>query len=198
MNEAKTEPVKKNPYTIWFVVISFVVPVVLAYIVFYLVDVKSFSNHGEILNPVIDIASLKLQDEDNNIIPRDDLTYKWRLISLVGNQCDAACVSRLHDSRQVHKSLGKNRHRVMRMFVHTAPASDELNKLIAEEHADAIQVNGNAADLKGALGETSNITENEIYIMDPMGNVMMRFTQEQPNKDFLYDLRKLLKFSQIG
>jgi cytochrome oxidase Cu insertion factor (SCO1/SenC/PrrC family) len=198
MNEVKTESGKKNPYTLWFVVLSFIVPVVLAYMIFYFVDVKSFSNHGEILNPIVDIASLKLKDEEHKVIPRDDLTYKWRLISLVGDQCDSACVSRLHDSRQVYRSLGKNRHRVIRMFVHMAPASEELSKLIEEEHADAIQVNGNAVDLKDAFGETSNIMKNEIYVMDPMGNIMMRFTQEQPNKDFLYDLRKLLKFSQIG
>ena len=44
----------------------------------------------------------------------------------------------------------------------------------------------------------SALQNNETYIMDPMGNVMMRFTQEQPNKEFLYDLKKLLKASQIG
>lgn len=198
MNEVKTEPKKKNPYTIWFVVLSFIAPVVLAYVIFFYVDVKSFSNHGEILNPIVDIASLKLRDESNVIIPRDKLTYKWRIISIVGNTCDAACVSRLHDSRQVYRSLGKNRHRVIRMIVHLAPADADLTKLIEAEHTDVLQVFGNEADLKNALGETANITANEIYIMDPMGNVMMRFTQDQPNKDFLYDLRKLLKFSQIG
>jgi cytochrome oxidase Cu insertion factor (SCO1/SenC/PrrC family) len=65
-----------------------------------------------------------------------------------------------------------------------------------------IHVNGDADTIIDALGanvrEGAGIMNNETYIMDPMGNVMMRFTQDQPNKEFLYDLKKLLKASQIG
>ena len=44
---------KRNPYTVWFVVLAFIAPVALAYIMFFFVDVKSFVNHGEILNPIV-------------------------------------------------------------------------------------------------------------------------------------------------
>jgi len=88
MSEIETRPVnnaiadkKRNPYTVWFVVIAFIAPVVLAYIIFFFIDVKSFVNHGEILNPIVHISSFKLTDEDNEIIPQAELTYKWRLIS---------------------------------------------------------------------------------------------------------------------
>lgn len=193
---------KRNPYTVWFVVIAFVAPVALAYIMFFFVDVTSFTNRGEILSPIVHIASFELKDENNEIIPQDKLTYKWRLISFVDNDCDERCQTRLYDTRQIHASLGKNRHRVMRMFVHFEPAGESLTKLIAETHPDVIHVNGDVDVITGALGENiredAGITNNETYIMDPMGNVMMRFTQDQPNKDFLYDLKKLLKASQIG
>jgi len=193
---------KRNPYTVWFVVIAFVAPVALAYIMFFFVDVKSFTNRGEILSPIVHIASFELKDENNEIIPQDKLTYKWRLISFVGKDCDEQCQTRLYDTRQIHASLGKNRHRVMRMFVHLEPADESLTKLIDETHPNVIHVNGEVDVITGALGENireaAGITNNETYIMDPMGNVMMRFTQDQPNKDFLYDLKKLLKASQIG
>ena len=39
---------------------------------------------------------------------------------------------------------------------------------------------------------------NEIYIMDPLGNIMLRYTQDQTYKDLLHDLNKLFKVSQIG
>ena len=55
MSEIESRPVnnaiagkKRNPYTVWFVVIAFVAPVVLAYVMFFFVEVKSFVNHGEI------------------------------------------------------------------------------------------------------------------------------------------------------
>ena len=193
---------KRNPYTVWFVVIAFIAPVVLAYIMFFFVDVKSFVNHGEILNPIVHIASFKLKDENNEIIPQDDLTYKWRLISFVGKDCDEQCETRLFDTRQIHTLLAKDQHRLMRMFVHLEPAGDPLLKLIEQTHPNVIHVNGDADTIIDALGanvrEGAGIMNNETYIMDPMGNVMMRFTQDQPNKEFLYDLKKLLKASQIG
>ena len=193
---------KRNPYTVWFVVIAFIAPVVLAYIMFFFVDVKSFVNHGEILNPIVHISSFKLKDENNEIIPQDDLTYKWRLISFVGKDCDEQCETRLFDTRQIHTLLAKDQHRLMRMFVHLEPAGDSLIKLIEQTHPNVIHVNGDADTIIDALGanvrEGAGIMNNETYIMDPMGNVMMRFTQDQPSKNFLYDLKKLLKASQIG
>jgi len=193
---------KRNPYTVWFVVMAFIAPVALAYIMFFFGDVKSFVNHGELLNPIVHIKSFGLTDEKNEVIPQDVLTYKWRLISFVGENCDEKCASRLYDTRQIHSSLGKNQHRLIRMFVHLEPASESLTKLIDETHENVIHVNGNVTNIIEALGNNVHdkigINNNETYIMDPMGNVMMRFTQDQPNKEFLYDLKKLLKASQIG
>jgi hypothetical protein len=39
---------------------------------------------------------------------------------------------------------------------------------------------------------------NEVYLMDPIGNIMMRFTEEMPGKWLIHDLNKLFKVSQIG
>ena len=209
MSDIETRPVnnpiagtKRNPYTVWFVVLAFIAPVALAYIMFFFVDVKSFVNHGEILKPIIHISSFKLKNDDDEIIPEDELTYKWRIISFLGKDCNKQCEKRLYDTRQIHTSLGKDQHRLIRMFVHLQPAAEPLSKLISETHPNVIQVKGDKDVILNALGDNvrnnAGITNNETYIMDPMGNVMMRFMQEQPNKEFLYDLKKLLKASQIG
>ncbi|MEA1889556.1 MAG: SCO family protein [Pseudomonadota bacterium] len=198
MNEKVNEVKGRNPYTVWFVVLTFVAPVVIAYIVFFFGNVSTFTNKGEILNPIVDISSLKLKDENNALIAKEKLTYKWRLISFVGSDCDEACNSRLYDVRQIHKTLGKNQHRVLRMIIHLGPPSEELNELINKEYPKALNFFGDEKVINQALGKTANIKENEIYIMDPRGNIMMRFTQDQPNKDFQKDLGKLLKASQIG
>jgi cytochrome oxidase Cu insertion factor (SCO1/SenC/PrrC family) len=196
------QQIKKNPYTIWFVVLSFVAPVILAYVMYFFGDIKSFTNHGEILNPIVHISSFNLKDDDGKVIPEKELASKWRIISFLGKDCDERCASRLFDTRQIYASLGKERDRVLRMFVHLEPADDSLLKLIAETHPNVVHVNGDKAAIINALGGNvrvdAGVDSNETYIMDPMGNVMMRFTQDQPNKDFLQDLRKLLKASQIG
>lgn len=193
---------KRNPYTVWFVVLSFAAPVALAYIMFFFIDVKSFVNHGELLNPIIHISDLKLKNENDELIPEEKLTYKWRLVSFVGSSCDQQCEKRLHDAQQIHTSLAKNQHRVLRMTVFMQQASETPSSLISSQQEHTIQVYGNEIIIKDAFAANIRsdvgINNNEIYIMDPRGNVMMRFTQDQPNKEFLHDLKKLLKASQIG
>ena len=198
MNEKTKLTSNKNPYTLWFVVFAFVAPAVVAYLMYFFGDIRSFTNHGEILNPVVDISALKLRDEENQLIPRDTLTYKWRIISIVGGDCDEPCNKRIHDMRQIHKSLAKDQHRVIRMIVHLDAPSTELNALIAREYPNALNMYGDEKDISSALGDSARIHQNETYIMDPIGNVMMRFTQDQPNQLLLKDLKKLLKVSQIG
>jgi len=200
VNNPRTD--KKNPYTLWFVVLSFVAPVVLAYVMFFFVDIKSFNNHGEILNPVVHITGFELKNDNGEIIPEKELRAKWRIISFLAKDCDQQCQQQLYDTRQIYTSLGKDRDRAVRMFVHLEPASEALQKYIAESHPNVIHVNGDETVIIKALGDNVHddisIYNNETYIMDPLGNVMMRFTQDQPDKDFLQDLRKLLKVSQIG
>lgn len=198
MNEKTKLTSNKNPYTLWFVVFAFVAPAVVAYLMYFFGDIRSFTNHGEILNPVVDISALKLRDEENQLIPRDTLTYKWRIISFVGADCDESCNKRIHDMRQIHKSLAKDQHRVIRMIVHLDAPSTELNALITREYPNALNMYGDEKDISSALGDSARIHQNETYIMDPIGNVMMRFTQDQPNQLLLKDLKKLLKVSQIG
>ena len=188
----------RNPYTVWFVVASFVAPALLAYGMYFFGGIQSFTNHGEILDPIVHINTFELKDNEGNLIPEKELTYKWRMISFLGKQCDEQCQSRIYDSRQIHTALGKNRHRVLRMFVHLEPADEALQSLIEQEHPDVIHVYGDKATIIKALVKDGSITNNEIYLQDPIGNVMMRFTHDQPNKELLQDIKKLLKASQIG
>lgn len=196
--QSDNKTAKKNPYTIWFVILSFVAPVVLAYITFYFVDITSFTNKGQIFNPTIRIESLGLKDEAGVIIPKDTLTYKWRIYSFVGSRCDEACNKRLNEVRQLHKSLGKNTHRLIRVIVHLDKPEQKLTDLINTEYSKALNMYGDEQEITDAISNEARLRENEIYFMDPLGNIMMRFTQDQPIKDVRTDLGKLLKASQIG
>ena len=198
MNENIPNTNTKNPYTIWFVVVAFVAPVVLAYVMYFTGAIKSYTNHGEILNPLVDISRFELMDSSGKAIDRERFTHQWVLISFVGRDCDERCNARLYDSRQVHKSLGEDQERIDRMIIHLESPSAELSKLIEDEYPLAINVYGDEQKITAVLGKNAQLRDNVIYIMDPIGNVMMRFTQDQSKKDLKADLKKLLKVSQIG
>ena len=189
---------KRNPYAIWFVVLSFVAPVVLAYFMFYFVEVTSFTNRGEIFTPVVAIESLALKDESGSVLTKKDLAYKWRIYSFVGSSCNETCNKRLHEVRQMHISLGKNSHRILRVIVHLEKPDAALSELIKTEYPDALNMYGDLNSMKAAISNNAQLNDNAIYFTDPMGNMMMRFMQDQPIRDVHFDLRKLLKASQIG
>jgi cytochrome oxidase Cu insertion factor (SCO1/SenC/PrrC family) len=198
MEQNNANPANRNPYTLWFVVLAFVAPVVVAYVMYFSGAITTYSNNGEILNPIVDVADFKLKDDKNVSVSREALTRKWRLISFVGAECDEACNARLYDSRQVHKSLGKDQERVERLIVHLEPAGSALSGLIKSDYPKAINVYGSEKIISDVLGAGAGISKNEIYLVDPIGNVMMRFSNELTKKEIKSDLKKLLKVSQIG
>lgn len=192
---------KRNPYTPWFVVIAFVAPVVAAYALFFLgITPPAFSNKGELLNPIIDVESFALMDDDNQSMSRDEITnHKWHMVYFAGAACDDACNQILYNMRQINIAVGKNANRLRRLLVHLEKPGEEFQALIAKEYPDAEHANANAETIAAALQEVgAEFRSNEVYIMDPLGNIMMRFTQDQPYKDLLHDLNKMFKVSQIG
>ena len=192
---------KRNPYTPWFVVIAFVAPVVAAYALFFLgITPPAYSNKGELLDPIIDVESFALSDDSNNILGRDAITeHKWHMMYFVGSSCDDACNQTLYNMRQINIAAGKYANRLQRLLVHLEAPAEEFQALVAKEYPQARHVNANAETIAVALQEVGpQFRANEIYIMDPLGNIMLRFTQEQSYKDILHDLKKLFKVSQIG
>ena len=192
---------KRNPYTPWFVVISFVAPVVAAYALFFLgITPPAFSNKGELLSPIIDVESFALTDDSNKTLGRDEITnHKLHMVYFAGASCDDACNQILYNMRQINIAVGKNANRLRRLLVHLEKPGEEFQSLIAKEYPDAEHAHADAATIAAALQEVgAEFRSNEVYIMDPLGNIMLRFTQDQPYKDLLHDLNKLFKVSQIG
>ena len=192
---------KRNPYTPWFVVISFVAPVVAAYALFFLgITPPAFSNKGELLNPIIDVESFVLTDDHEKQISRDEITeHKWHMIYFAGSSCDDACNKILYNMRQINIAVGKNANRLQRLVVHLDEPDEEFQALITKEYPEARHANADAGTIEAALQAVGpQFRSNEVYIMDPLGNIMLRFTQEQSYKDLLHDLNKLFKVSQIG
>ena len=186
----------RNPYTLWFVVLAFVAPVALAYYMFYFGSFTSFTNHGELYQPVVDITKLQLTDENGKLIDDKKLRYKWRFYFLLNGDCDTDCQKRLIEVRQLHKTFGKDAHRILKAVIYTAKVATTTQQFISTELPDAQVYYGNYDAIAKALNITSET--NEIYICDPMGNIMMRFRSNQPIRELQFDMKKLLKASQIG
>ena len=188
MNDTNTETPQRSNATLWLLITITILPIIAAYSYYYFGDFKKFGNNGELINPVIDIAALKLVDENQQTIERKDLTKKWRMILVVGKDCKQECKTSLYNMRQKNVALGKNYDRFRHMIVHTEKMSVELSELILKEYKDALHAY-TAKDTATNVFKPvdSNIYSNSIYIMDPIGNIMMSFKTGMDPKIIMKD-----------
>ena len=119
------------------------------------------SNYGELIPPRA-VASLH------------EFRGKWVLVTFDSAQCDAYCERKLYIVRQVRRAQGKDMERIQRLWVVTDPGKPRADVLAATE--------GTRISRNDNLGFPGN-TADHIYVVDPLGNLMMRFQRDpDPSK----------------
>jgi hypothetical protein len=150
--------------------------------------------HGELIEPV------KLVPDSSLSMPREeqDSPYpgSWTLAHVGNGTCDETCMKSLYKTRQVRKSLGKEDRRVQRIFFLTDETP--LDPAIAEHHPGLKIIAADQALTDEFITAIAPYDTWDIFLVDPLGNLIMRFTPGTGMKDMFKDLQKLLKVSQIG
>lgn len=199
MTEQVDQNIERSNTTLWLLILSFAVPIIGAYAYFFFVDDYSLGNHGELIQPVIQIEKLSLTDISGEPISRDELTHHWKMLYIADKDCDSACQETNYYMRQINTALGKNASRFKRMIIHLEPMSTGFKQISEDEYPSALHSYASRNKLAKAFSALNGeLTSNAIYIMDPLGNIMMRFSQGTSAKLILKDLNRLLKISRIG
>jgi hypothetical protein len=149
--------------------------------------------HGILIEhpPSLDIGSLALPDGSSA-----RFTGKWSLLYVGSGNCAAGCQQALYQVRQVRQALGREMSRVQRYFISTGGTPDA--QLIKAAHPDLIVIDA-AVDRGGRILATlGDHSEADVFVVDPLGNIMMRFPAGTTMKDMHKDLSLLLKASTIG
>lgn len=119
---------------------------------------------------------------------------KWSIIYVHRGSCGTDCTDSLYRTRQVRRALGKENTRVQRFWV--AAGSDP--GLLSREHPDLVVVGDGDPALAKVLASLGEFQDGDVFLADPLGNVMMRFPAGSSMNDMHKDLTLLLKASQIG
>ena len=122
------------------------------------------------------------------------LKGKWVLVQFDGGACGAACERKLYFMRQVRRAQGREMDRIERLWVITDAVQPSPALLAAIEGTVIVREGGALAASFPA--ERSAI--EHIYLVDPLGNLMMRFPQDPDPSRVIKDLKQLLKFSGFG
>ncbi|MFW2372239.1 MAG: SCO family protein [Gammaproteobacteria bacterium] len=199
MTEQVDQKIERSNTTLWLLILTFAIPIIAAYAYFFFVDDYSMGNHGELIQPIIHIESLALTNINGEPIAQDELIHHWKMLYIADKDCDSACQETIYFMRQINTALGKNAGRFKHMIIHLETMSPEFKQLTENEYPSALHSYAFSSKLSDAFsGLNGELVSNSIYIMDPLGNIMMRFNQGTSPKMILKDLKRLLKISRIG
>jgi len=155
------------------------------------------TNHGILIQPPVPLPETKIADSGPDGSD-GDLHGRWTMLYLDGGDCGERCLQALDLSARVRLALGRRLARVQRAYIAEGPGP--LPDL-PESQDDLMIARGSMeelAPLLAALPPGLPRDGSEILLVDPLGNLMMRFPLDSDPKGMLEDIKKLLRLSRIG
>jgi len=157
-------------------------------------------NAGDLVDPARPLPSLMLPLWDSGNTAPNFLRGKWTLLHVAFGPCAQFCRSRLYDTRQVRLALDRDMKRVQRVFIGDSDCCEA--EFLHQVHPDLITIRASAAAapllalLPGADRSATNAPR--VYLIDPLGNLMMFYAAGAKPKGMLDDMKRLLRLSSIG
>jgi len=190
---------------VWIFTLFFL-PLLLATIWFQVVSTGAISwgstSRGELISPAVPLTEFSLKELGSEAeFGLDDVRGKWTILYIPGSACTSDCEKTLYDIRQARLALNHRMERVQRVVLtkQEVAFSDEVQAAnLGLRVVDDSETNSSFIDQVNAAQSAMDSKSNLIYLIDPNGNLMMRYTPDQLPKPLFKDLKHLLKVSRIG
>lgn len=155
-------------------------------------------NAGALVVPARPLPSLALLRWDSESTDANFLKGKWTLLYVGFGSCAESCRTRLYDTRQVRLALDRDMRRVQRVFIANPDCCDA--QFLREQHPDLITIRTSAAaaPLLALLPGQGDGQAPRVYLIDPLGNLMMSYAADVKAKGMLEDMKRLLRLSSVG
>ncbi len=188
----------KNRLKLVFIAILFALPVMTAWAVFsnpQWLDGGETKNYGELVSPAIPskLSNFIINGEKTNL---DHLKGRWVLLHLdVDGRCDEGCEKSVHMLRQLHTLLNKDASRLVRVYLNSS--NDAVSGVLSNDPKLSVYTwnNEHLLSLKKLI---KDVSDGDMLMLDPLGNIMMRYQQDADPYGIKKDWKLLFKASQIG
>ena len=175
-------------------------PIIASYFTYYIIKPTGRNNYGALIDPrlyPIPEVQLQVTELDGKASPLAQFKGKWVLLQTGASDCQEACKKQLFDMQQLRLMQGKERERLERVWLVTD--AQPLDTLVMREFDGTSMLRVNSDALKAWLPvEPGGKTSDHFYLIDPLGNLMMRFPKDADPNKIKKDIAKLLKASAIG
>lgn len=142
--------------------------------------------HGTLIGDGTHLADLGVQGAAQE---------RWQLLVTAAGDCATDCRELVYRARQIHIGLNRDAARAAHGLAVSRPLSEAYDQQLQREYPQLgrYSLDDLAYQKRVPLGEGA-----QLWIVDPHGNLVLRYDATTKGKDILNDLRLLLKLSQIG
>lgn len=182
----------KTPLTPWIVLAVCVLPILASTGLYYLWKPSNFVNNGELIGPT-PISQLQLKAVSRDVFSFSELDGGWAFVAIDQNYCDDTCQTKLYLMRQIRLTQGAEKERINRVHLFSGGAIDDAELLTKYDGTIFVSL-ANVDQLK-VFGDESDLSRY-IFLVDQIGNLMMRFPVDINPSLMKKDVTKLLKLSK--
>jgi glutathione peroxidase-family protein len=194
----QNKPKKGSNWKLFLVLAVCAAPMIASYLAYYVIKPEGRTNYGELIDPrAYPIPALHTTTLDGKPLALNDLKGKWIMLQVDAAECGDTCKKKLYEMRQLRLAQGKEMDRIERAWLITDKAP--LETILMREYDGTQMLRADPRAVKAWLPvEQGTRVEDHIYMIDPLGNLMMRFPKDADPNKIKKDLAKLLRASRIG
>lgn len=183
---------------VWIVIIS-LIPVIAAFVVYYNPSLQpsGHTNYGQFIQPQRPLPGpqeLAVTTLDGKPFDLSTIKGKWVFVTADNASCEEDCAKKLFIARNVHAMTGKNVERLSRVWFITD--DQPVPEKVLEAYKGTLMLRANPEQLARYLDRDG--LEKYIWIIDPLGNLMMQYPEDPDPILLRKDIGKLLHNSRIG
>jgi len=173
-------------------------PIIVSYLMYYVVKPEGRTNYGALIDPrAHPLPNVGATLLDGTPTALDRFKGKWILLNVDGGACGEPCQRQLLEMRQLRLMQGKEMNRIERVWLITD--AQPVDTMLMREYEGTTMLRAKADVLKDWLPtEPGTALEEHLYVIDPHGNLMMRFPKNPDPAKVKKDISKLLRASAIG
>jgi hypothetical protein len=200
LTDGQTDPRRKTNgrLKMLLVLAMCVAPVVASYVTFFFIKPQGRTNYSDLISPSRDLpADLPLTNLDGNAVPALSLRGQWLMVVVSDAACNADCEKSLYLQRQLRETLGREKDRVDKVWFITdnaKPRAEVLQAIAIGTPATVLRVPREAL-AKWFAPASGQTLDAHTYIVDPMGQWMMRVPPNPDPGKLKRDVEKLLRAS---
>jgi cytochrome oxidase Cu insertion factor (SCO1/SenC/PrrC family) len=177
--------------------VIFVLPFTVA-ATLHLLNLKpSGHSNGDLIQPPQALVFPVLYDAQGKEFTASQWLKIWSVVMVDSTGCAQSCQAQVHLLKQVHTSLNKDKHRLQRVLLVLAEIKTDTLAGLQKQYPDLLILTG--ADVETTqFSAQFKVAGAQVYLVDPLGNLMMSYPEKMDAKGIFSDLKRLLKNSWAG